>query len=52
VCSFIEIECEVRKRKVYVIIFSIDKNYELYQELEEGRKMVEISVEKTLCEEA
>ncbi len=24
---------------MHVIIFSIDKNYELYQELEEGRKM-------------
>ena len=24
---------------MYVIIFSIDKNYELYQELKEGRKM-------------
>ena len=25
---------------MYVIIFSIDKNYELYQELEEGGEMV------------
>ena len=24
---------------MYVIIFSIDKNYELYQELEEGEEM-------------
>jgi len=40
VYKFIEIECEVKKRKMYVIIFSIDKNYELYQELEEARKMV------------
>jgi len=36
---FIEIECEVNKRKMYVIIFSIDKNYELYQELKEGGEM-------------
>ena len=29
---------------MYVIIFSIDKNYELYRELEEGRKMMVFSL--------
>jgi hypothetical protein len=31
---------------MYVIIFSIDKNYELYQELEEGREMVVLKMKK------
>jgi hypothetical protein len=31
---------------MYVIIFSIDKNYELYQELEEGREMVVFKLKK------
>ena len=31
---------------MHVIIFSIDKNYELYQELEEGRKMRVLGLKK------
>jgi hypothetical protein len=32
---------------MHVIIFSIDKNYELYQELKEGERNGGISVEKS-----
>ena len=32
---------------MYVIIFSIDKNYELYQELEEGERNGGIRVKKS-----
>jgi hypothetical protein len=33
---------------MYVIIFSIDKNYELYQELEEGVEMVVLKMKNPL----
>ena len=34
---------------MYVIIFSIDKNYELYQELEEGEEMRVLGLKKFPC---